>query len=221
MPVLFAWDMDGTLLQGMEHDFIEQCDTACRTLRLKRTWSLRELLPVYGLPLGEVLRALWPKWSDATRAKFLETFLEQQPRAPLRHTKPMEHAHFVLQTIKNCGGLNLIVTNTREGAALDTFIRIGGFAPYVDEVSGITPRQEHTANGNGHKAAAAKAFAQKRGCERVVLIGDHAEDIAAGKAIGAITVLFKSGAGHADAGADHVIGDLRKVLQLLPAGPGA
>ncbi len=216
MVVLFAWDLAGTLLQGTEHDFIEQCDTTCKSLRLKRTWGLAELLPVYGLPLGEVLRALWPRWSAATRAEFLEMFLEQQPQAPLRHTRPMEHAHFVLQTIRNAGGLNLIVTNTREGHALDRFVRIGGFAPFVDEVSGISAHQEHTANGNGHKAAAVKAFAEKRGCEKIVLVGDHAEDIAAGKAIGATTVLFKSGAGHAEADADYVIGDLRKVLQLLP-----
>ena len=63
-------------------------------------------------------------------------------------------------------------------------------------------------------------FAKKRGYERIVFVGDHAEDIAAGKAIGAVTVLFKSGAGHQDAGADYVIGDLRKVLRLLPVPAG-
>lgn len=216
MAVLFAWDMAGTLLKGMEHDFIEQSDRVCAELKLKRSWGMTELRHVYGLPLGQVFRALFPRLSDATRARFLEVFMEQAREAAFRHTKPMDHAHFVLQTIKNCGALNVIVTNTREGRALETFIRIGGFGPLVDDVMGISPHQEHNANGNSHKAAAVRAFAEKRGCERIVFIGDHAEDIAAGKAVGAVTVLFRPGGGHQDAGADYVIGDLRDVLKLLP-----
>ncbi|MFH1401445.1 MAG: HAD hydrolase-like protein [Parcubacteria group bacterium] len=220
--ILFAWDFHGTLEKGNINAVRELCGMVLSDCGIKREVRMDDVSKWYGLSWLDYFKLLAPEGNPQLWESMVAKVLNYQDMGwniVKKHIKAQDFAKDVLGEIKNRGHENILVTNSGQSYA-KKFVELVGLSGYMDEVIGVDTHYNSRADKDIHniKADALRNYLQDKKYNKVVMVGDKESDISAGNDCGATTYLFltpEAGKKTESTKADHIISDLRKVLEEL------
>jgi phosphoglycolate phosphatase-like HAD superfamily hydrolase len=178
MPNLYVWDFHGTLEKDNEKSVHVVCNKVLQEQGINRPVSMEEVIALYGLPWAGYFKHLTGS-NDENYIQQLCTRAIQLSRefAPL-YCKPADGAQELLTALKLAGHTNIVLSNTRPDR-LREFIQVVNLTGYIDDYI----------SSEGDKTAKLKNWLQGKRFEKIYAIGDNEQDIEAGLAAGATTIL--------------------------------
>ena len=221
MKTLFAWDFHGVLEKGNVKTVRELINMVFNDLGVNREITLQEALDWYGLSWFDYFKLALPGKEEEFYKGLVDGVLKRQKEAwalVQKNICAMDFAEEVLGLIKSKGHHNIVLSNSRPQHIKD-FVDLLHLAHYFEEIIGVDGHHESRMNNvRNAKEEALRGYLSGKDYGKVVLIGDRESDVAAGRSCGAITYFFvnpdKREAGEG-VGSDHVISDLREVLNEL------
>lgn len=213
---LFVWDFHGVLEKDNEKAVIDISNQVLARAGYKQRFTQQDNERFYGLKWYQYFERLLPELPAAEHLALQAacfTFAEQNLHILARHIKPNDHAADVLASIAASGNQQIVISNTRQ-ADLIWFLERVGLKRFFDEahIVGVNAHQTHRS-----KPEALKAYLKGVALDRIIVVGDSHDDLALGRAVGAVTYFYKHPhrTHEPTAKADHIIKDLRAVLDEL------
>ena len=217
MTVVVAWDFHGVLEKG--NDLAVQA--ICQAVLLERDIStpvdIALIRQLYGLRWVDYFSTLLPAastedhWTCVARAQVISSQITDQ------FLQPNDFASDVLSFLQEQGAHQLIVSNSHPDR-ITSFVHHVGLTGYFSHIVGIDKHNKVSPfDIIAAKAAEVKTFAAQRDATKIFFIGDREEDVLAGCACNATTILYRGPlSGHpGPTVADHTVVDLREILALI------
>jgi phosphoglycolate phosphatase-like HAD superfamily hydrolase len=213
---LFVWDFHGVLEKDNEKAVIDISNQVLARAGYEERFIEEDNERFYGLKWFQYFERLLP---DRPKKEHLALqvacfkFAEDNLDILAKHIKPNDHAIEVLTRIAESGHQQIVISNSRL-SDLVWFLDSIGIREFFDtnHVVGVNAHQTH-----GSKADALKAHLKDMRFDDIIVIGDSEADLKLGKEVGATTYFYKHPHREHEntENADHVIKDLRGVLQEL------
>lgn len=213
---LFVWDFHGVLEKDNDLAVLDISNQVLAEAGYTERFSDEDNRKFYGLKWFQYFERLLPDLTNeqhmALQAACFK-FAEKNLDILAKHIKPSDYSLDVLRTIHKAGHDQIILSNTRPHD-LVWFVNTVGISKFFPEekVIGVNAHQKH-----GVKKDALKYYLSNKRFEEIVIIGDSESDMELQDLAGGTTYFYNhphiSHSGMVKA--DHVINDLRKVLQEL------
>ncbi|NHV97610.1 MAG: HAD family hydrolase [Thaumarchaeota archaeon] len=210
-----VFDFDGTLVDE-SRSFEEALAAACRDVglkppnRMKVKTLARQHPDIY---LKHLIPSEVASREDLAK-RFMEAFTKAYDSDGHKHAKLTKHAKPLLRALKACGvKVGLVSRRTTLWYAIPEILALFSISHLVDRV--VTCREAET------KKEQLTLCLRRLDVEPSVssMVGDTAEDILAGKAVGCITIAYSKGFGELSdllaAEPDYLIADLIDVLRIV------
>ncbi|MFH1713110.1 MAG: HAD hydrolase-like protein [Candidatus Jacksonbacteria bacterium] len=189
--ILFAWDFHGVLEKDNEYAVLEVTNRVLKNYKVKRQMTLEECRLWCGLSWYDYFKNLYPKQKDKIYTAMVEKACEIQTKENIsgKYIKPMDEALETLDKIKGFHHSNIVISNSNP-KIVKYFTDLVGLTSYFDDLLGADKHHLRTYKAHLKKSSLLTEFLQNHQFNKVVMIGDTADDILADKSIGAITYLF-------------------------------
>ena len=191
---LLLFDLDGTLIDSVP----DLCGALNQVLREygRPPLSPREVRPMIGDGVAAlVARGLAARGLDAATARAaLSRYVEIYEANSANLTRPYPHVRETLLLLRRRGYRTAVCTNKLHQATL-TVLRALGLLPLFDGFAG-GDRYPVKKPDPGHLLALIREVGGR--AERTVMIGDHENDAAAGRAAGLPVILMRYGYARGD-----------------------
>lgn len=211
---LFVWDFHGVLEKDNDLAVLDISNKVLEQAGYSERFSEENNRNYYGLKWFQYFERLLPGLTNeqhmTLQAACFE-FAEKNLHILAKHIKPSDHALEVLQTIHKAGHDQIILSNTRPHD-LRWFVNTVGIKEFFpdEKVIGVNAHQKH-----GAKPDALRHYLGGASFAGIVYIGDSKSDMELRQVSDGTTYFYNHPhlTPATDIQADHVITDLRKVLQ--------
>lgn len=189
--ILFAWDFHGVLEKDNEYAVLEVTNRVLEDYKVSRQMTLKECRLWCGLSWYDYFTNLYPEQKDEIYTEMVEKAREIQTKENIsgRYIKPMDEAFETLYKIKKYNHNNIVISNS-DPETVKYFTDLIGLTQYFDHLLGADKHHLRTYKTHSKKSLLLAEFLQNRQFNKIVMIGDTADDVLAGKSIGAVTYLF-------------------------------
>lgn len=209
---LFVWDFHGTLERGNEIAALEMSNIILEKHGYEERFTESQCQELYGKKWREYFEHLLPQETSEKHSELQEacfSFSMEHPEIILRHIRPVDHSHEVLEAV----GRNhdqILISHTKP-ASLSVFMEAVGITRFFPKGKAFAT-DAHTKFGT--KFDAFNEYNHSKDFDEIIVVGDSTNDVLLGKNIGAKTFLYSHpGQPFKDCDPDHRINDLREVLR--------
>lgn len=200
------FDLDGTILDTNEliiTSFLESLKG-----HVPPGFSREQIIPHMGLTLEDQLRMFS---GQQEVSHLIQAYREVNLRMHDDFVKPFPHVNEVLERLHGAG-IQIGVVTTKMRFTTEKGLKFVGIADYVDAIVTV----DDVVNPKPHPEPVLKALEQLGAdASQALMIGDSMVDMGSGKAAGVTAVgvawSLKGAAKLREAGADHVIDDMREL----------
>lgn len=213
---LFVWDFHGVLEKDNEKAVIDISNRVLANAGYAERFTEADNEKYYGLKWYQYFERLLPDQPGEEHLALQVacfTFAENNLDILAKHIKPNDHAIEVLSEISKTNHQQIVISNTRQ-LDLIWFLESIDIKKFFDEdhIIGVNAHQTHAS-----KVEALQAHLDSTTYDKIIVIGDSEDDLKLGKAVHAITYFYKHPHREHEntENADHIIKDLRSVLQEL------
>jgi phosphoglycolate phosphatase-like HAD superfamily hydrolase len=211
---LFVWDFHGVLEKDNDLAVLDISNKVLEQAGYAERFSEQNNKEFYGLKWFQYFERLLPSLSNEQHMALQAAcfaFAEKNLDILAKHIKPSDHSLDVVKAIHEAGHDQIILSNTRPHDLL-WFVNAVGVNKYFPEekVIGVNAHQRH-----GSKKDALEQYLQDKQFEQIIIIGDSQSDLDLKEVAGGITYYYSHPhiSPSATVIADHIINDLRMVLQ--------
>jgi len=215
MPILFVWDFNGVLDKGSEEGLVVATNQVLKNNGYDRRMTLEECKSWWGLKYIEFLRRLIGDQDLETLWKLQTQCVNIQKQIQKNYTTAMDGAVEVLSKIKQAGHTNIVISAAKHESLIN-YLEITKLTSFFDYSVGLT-KENAKFSELEFKTNQIKKFSQGKQFDKIIAIGDMEHDIAFGKAVGATTILFNPSDQKVKTQADHIIKDLKEILDIIPS----
>jgi len=182
MKYLHVFDLHGTLIDGNED---AMADILARIIKQPAKPLTPDVIaPMMGLPLEDIICQFV---SDRTTVdELVIKFREISPEVTPKYIRPREGARDLLTWIKGRGGMTAVVT-TANYKLSTKMLEWTNLRDFIDHVRGGIQGDIVTGKTN-----LIRELMQNLGPAKTYMLGDTIEDMKAGHAAGAVTILVRS-----------------------------
>lgn len=207
--ILFAWDFHGVLEKGNDIAFSKLFLKCYESLNLSKDISEEDILQHYGLKFSDIIQKVIPDADYNIINHFFNYFNKDNFAHVRKYMREREEASYVLGRIKDAGHDNVVISSASQ-ESIDRFVDVIDLRNYFEKIIGI---------GNYYSEKATKSyFLRLLGSlsrySKLIMIGDHCNDMFEGKKLDAKTYLFSEN-GKSCPDADNVINRLYDVLKEI------
>ena len=210
---LFVWDFHGVLEKDNILAVIEITDRVLEEFGFPGRLARADYEKLYGQRWMDYFKKAVPEADEELIQAMTKRAFEisGNEKSFLKYIKQMDYAEEVLNAIRAKGSMNVVLSNSPPKFLL-AFTESVKLTHLFDSRIGV---DNHGTARFTPKADAIKRFCKGKKFDKVVVIGDHPDDIKAGHEVGATTYLFSQTGNFPDIYANHKITDLREVLKEL------
>jgi len=213
---LFVWDFHGVLKKDNDLAVLDISNKVLEQAGYTERFNEQNNREFYGLKWFQYFERLLPNLTNeqhmALQAACFE-FAEKNLEILAKHIKPSDHSVSTLQAIRKAGHDQIILSNTRPSDLL-WFVNAVGLKEFFpdEKIIGVNAHQKH-----GLKEDVLRSYLQDKHFEQLIIIGDSQSDLDLKKVAGGITYYYNHPHVNPNTAiqADHVISDLRELLQEL------
>ena len=218
-PKLFAWDFHGTLEEGVEVGFFEILKQLQKNHKTDVKIALPEVRRKYGVSVANYLRHFFPRANLSEIKEMMKKIAQIQNQNHLKkYVRPAPKAIEVLSKIKEAGYDNVVVSNSHP-KHIEPLIKIVGVNKPKSEILAIDRHNSHKRqNPTKEKIKIFKMIIKQRKLKsgQLIVIGDKAADVNAGRLAGAITYQYlRKGFPIDETEADYKIHELMEILREI------
>jgi phosphoglycolate phosphatase-like HAD superfamily hydrolase len=213
---LFVWDFHGVLEKDNEKAVIDISNQILKDSGYIERFTEADNEKYYGLKWYQYFQKLLPnlpgeKHQELQAACF--EYAEQNLNILTKHIKPNDYAINVLSEISKTNNQQIVISNTRQ-SDLVWFLESIKIRKFFNDnhIIGVNAHQTHSS-----KTDALQMHLKNTVFDKIVVIGDSEDDLKLGKSVNAVTYFYKHPHREHEntENADHIINDLRIVLQEL------
>ncbi len=212
---LFVWDFHGTLEKGNELAAGEISNKTLEAFGYSQRFTIEDGFKLYGKNWYEYFEYLLPEEPHEKHLELQAASFKCSNASPeiiAKYITPNDHAHDVLEAIKEAGHCQILISNTTP-QSIKIFLNAVDMARFFPE--------GYVFAANGHSRAAGKIkneilldFLREKKFEEIIVIGDSKKDI--NLIDGCVSYLYAHpGRTFRASEADYKIRNLREVLKEL------
>lgn len=213
---LFVWDFHGVLEKDNDIATLEISNKVLEKFGFKERFSSEDNRNYYGLKWYQYFERLLPNITNKEHLALQSAcfkYAEENLHILTNNIKPNDNSILVLKAIQQARHDQIILSNTRPSDLL-WFVNTVGMSKYFpnDKIFGVNAHQKH-----GAKKDALEHYLRSKAFDQIVIIGDSKSDMKLQEVAGGITYFYNHPhINHLEmVKADHIVKDLRKVLQEL------
>jgi phosphoglycolate phosphatase-like HAD superfamily hydrolase len=213
---LFVWDFHGVLEKDNDLAVLDISNKVLEQAGYSERFSEEANREFYGLKWFQYFERLLPDLTNkqhmALQAACFD-FAEKNLDILAKHIKPSDYSLEVLKAIHESDHDQIILSNTRPHDLLWFVDAVGIKGCFSKEkVIGVNAHQKH-----GVKKDALKHYLNSRSFNQIIIVGDSQSDMDLKEVAGGTTYYYNHPHINPDANikADHVVNDLRSILQEL------
>jgi len=202
MSDLFVWDFHGTLEKGNEKCVHVIFNRVMKEHGIDKQMPMKEVIELYGKPWAGYFKHFTGSKDEGYIQKLCARAIELSKELAPRYIEPADGAAEILAALKKAGHTNAVMSNTKP-SRLKEFVQMVGLTEYFDDYIST----------DGDKTAQLRKWLDGRRFDRTYVIGDNEEEIEAGIAIGATTILIERD--NRKSQANYRVHSLRQIPPLL------
>ena len=216
---IFAWDFHGTLEEGVEVGFFEILKQLQKNHKTDVKITLPEVRRKYGVSVANYLRHFFPRANLSEIKEMMKKIAQIQNQNHLKkYVRPAPKAIEVLSKIKEAGYDNVVVSNSHP-KHIEPLIKIVGMNKLISQIFAIDRHYSHKRQDpTKEKIKIFKMIIKQRKLKsgQLIVIGDKAADVNAGRLAGAITYQYlRKGFPIDETEADYKIHELMEILREI------
>ncbi|MCK4918619.1 MAG: HAD hydrolase-like protein [Candidatus Pacebacteria bacterium] len=183
---VFIWDFHGTLETGTIYILTEIANILLKENGSKKQYSPLEISSISGFSWNVFFKSNFPNFSEKKIQNIVESVYNEKKFKTInqKYSKPNNNAKSLLRTIKECGGINIVVSYSRQNK-LKKYISQIGLEELIDEYHGV---DDNTLKSKQDilkkKSLSIKSILKKYPGYKTYAVGDTGEDFNAARISG-------------------------------------
>lgn len=195
MPKLIACDFHGVFSKHNEKAVQYYCNMVFQLFGLSCRIDLATIVRNYGIGFKDIFKIVFPEGSPELFVEMEKCIFEHQVQSfetvVRQFIRPQAHARFTIEMLRNYGHRCIVVSNTPQ-YIITKFTDAVDLTDCFDEIVGVDriSQDQGLAKLPSLKAQVIDLCRRKWKSDQIVMIGDAASDIEAGRLVGAKTYLY-------------------------------